>query len=269
MCVADNDNVPVTADETPAKTTWRESNPELAAASAELVNRHRKERAAVEKAEDKSLRKAGRNATIRQNIGAGWNGKPDNDNIGWPLAKALKTSGEEHLLRAAMEYRRIEASANSGSQLGGVSVGDEPVQIDQRTWINRRGEIVTKGLRKITAVAYADAPPTQAARTNEDTMRPAAPVPKLWRGDERVNAMIDDKARLSRLRGALGPLLDVFEEAVLSGRTLEEIGRASGAGNKISAMGGGRALVVMGLQVVASEMQRIRMDEQAPRLRAA
>lgn len=266
MCDADNDNVPTDA---PAQPKWREANPELAAASAELVNRHRREKAAVEKVEDKACRKAGRNATIRQHIGDGWDGEPDNDNIGWPLAKALKTSGEEYLLRAAMEYRRIDASANSGALLGGSSIGVEPVQVDQRTWINRSGELVTKGLRKLTAAAYADVPATQAARTNEDTMRPAAPVPKPWRGDEPVNAMIDDKVRLARLHAALGPLLGVFEDAVLCGRTLEEIGRGAGAGNKISAMGGGRALVVMGLHVVASELQRIRMDEQAPRLRAA
>lgn len=268
MCAADNDNVPAN-DNAPAKPTWREANPDLAAASAELVDRHRKEKAAASSYEDKSCRKAGRNATIRQHIGEDWDGEPDNDNIGWPLAKALKTAGNEHLLRAAMEYRRIDASANSGALLGGSSVGVEPVQVDQRTWINRSGEIVTKGLRKLTAVAYADIPATQAARTNEDTMRPAAPVPKPWRGDERVNAMIDDKVRLARLHAALGPLLGVFEDAVLCGRTLEEIGRGAGAGNKNAAMGGGRALVIMGLQVVASELQRIRMDEKAPKLRAA
>ncbi|MCW0235264.1 MAG: hypothetical protein OJJ21_16810 [Ferrovibrio sp.] len=226
--------------------------------------------AATRKAEAKACRRAGAPARHRQILGDGWDGKADNDNIGWPLAKALKADGKEHLLRAAMEYRRIEASANSGSQLGGTALGLEPVRLDQKTWVNREGEVVTKGERKLTSAAYADVAPTQAGRQTEGMMRPAQPAPKPWNGDAKVNAMIDDKDRLARLRGVLGPMVDAFEDAVLSGRTLEDIGRGVGrASSKSSAAPAGKAIVIMALYVVASELQRIRMDEAAPSLRAA
>ncbi|GLK82771.1 hypothetical protein [Ancylobacter defluvii] len=197
MCDASNDNVPSTAtvDATPAKPKWREADPELAAASAALADKHRKEMIAAAKLESRACRRAGAQARHRQLLGESWDGEADNDNRTWPLAKALIADGKEHLLRAAMEYRRIEASANSGAQLGGTAIGLEPVQIDQRTWIRPDGQIVYKGECKLTAAKFAEVLPTQASRASDGMMRTAAPVPKAWDGDAKVNARVDDPAQ--------------------------------------------------------------------------
>ncbi|UOK71697.1 hypothetical protein [Ancylobacter polymorphus] len=257
----DNDNAPT--------TKWRETYADLAAESAAHVATARKARETAQRAEAKSCRKAGTRARHRQILGEDWDGEADNDNRSWPLAKALIADGKTSLLRAAMEYRRIEASANSGTLLGGTSLGMEPVQIDQRTWIRPDGEIIYKGERRLTAAAYADVPPTQAGRQTDGMMRPAAPVPKPWSGDEKVNARIDDQRRLARLRSALGPLVECFEAAAVYGETLEQVGRSAGSGNRAGAMGAGKALVMVGLYAVQNELARIRMDETAPSLRAA
>lgn len=268
MCDADNDNVPTT--DTPAKPKWREDNPDLAAASAELVNRHRKEMAVVERAEGKACRKAGRNATIRQHIGEGWDGEPDNDNIGWPLAKALKTDGKEHLLRAAMEYRRIEASANSGALLNGSKPESDYVSIDHESTIMEDGSIAYGKVRRSrSAEAIGSTPSRRSNAANEATMHPSSPAAKKWNGDVPVINMLDDKRRLARLHIALGPLVKPFEDAVVCGETLEAVGRASGARNKMSASGAGKALVITGLYAVQEELSRIHRDESEPARRAA
>jgi hypothetical protein len=259
VCDADNDNVPT--DATPAKPKWREANPELAAASAELANRHRKEKAAVEKAEAKSCRRAGARARHRQILGEDWDGKPDNDN-GWPLARALLDDDKRHLLKYAMAYRRIESSANSQALLGGSSLGFEPVQIDQRTWVRPDGALVYKGERKITAAGYAsEMPPVQKTSTTETTMRPAAPVPKPWRGDERVNAMIDNQRRLARIKAALGPVVEPFERLCIDGATLEVVGRELGSNGKARAEATAKAVAIMALYTIATQLGHLKYED--------
>lgn len=261
MRAVDNDNIPFGTDTAPAKPKWRETNQELAAASAELVNRHRKEMAAMDRAEGKACRKAGRNATIRQRIGEGWDGKSDNDN-GWPLARALLDDDKRHLLKYAMAYRRIESSANSQALLGGAALGYEPVQVDQRTWVRPDGEVVYKGERKITAAAYVgDVPATKKSSTNDNTMRPAAPVPKPWRGDERVNAMIDNQRRLARIKGALGPVVEPFERLCIDGATLEVVGRELGAKGRVSAETTARAIATMALYTIATCIGHLKYED--------
>lgn len=243
---AANDNVP----------SWRDANPELAKASAARIAATRNPELASAELEAYRSRIA-----ARQSIGEGWDGAA-NDNNGWPLAKALLADDKGQLLRYAMAYRRIEASAHSQAQLGGSALGVEPVQVDQRTWVRPDGEIVYTGVRKLTAAGYAeDQPATQKSRTDETTMKAAAPVPKKWNGDDRVNAMLDNQRTLQRIRARLGPLVEPFERLAIDGATLEEVGRELGSGNRAGAMGAAKAMAVMALYVVADALGTIRRED--------
>lgn len=197
----------------------------------------------------------------RQSIGDGWDGRT-NDNIGWPLAKALLAAGQQDLLKYAMRYRQIETSATSEVLLGGTSLGQDPVQIDQKTWVRPDGSVAYLGDRKITSAKFAgEAPATQKVRTSDTTMKAAAPVPKKWNGDAKVIDHIDDTRRLARLRAALGPIVAPVEEAVLHGATLEEVGRGMGAGSQKGASATGKAVVCMGLNVVREVLGEIRRED--------
>ena len=198
----------------------------------------------------------------RQSIGDGWDGKPDTESMGWPLAKALLAEGSHDLLKYAMRYRQIELSANNEAVLGGTNSPVDMLQIDQRTWIKPNGEVAYTGVRKLTsAQCIGDIPAAQKTRTSDQTMRAAAPVPKKWNGDAKVIDHIDDCRRLELLRAALGPLVEPFEAAVVYGETLESVGRSIGAGSLRGAQITGKAVVVMCLGIVKGVMGEInRMD---------
>ncbi|CAH1657063.1 conserved hypothetical protein [Hyphomicrobiales bacterium] len=189
------------------------------------------------KRDDRAAEKLKRSIRARQAIGDGWDGRPDNDNIAWPLAKALLAEKNGDLLKYAIRYRQIEASATSGAQLGGTSQGMEFMPLDQRTWLNAKGEVVNKGARRLTAVEV----------TGDIGTHNGAKVAKKWNGDAKVHAMIDDKALLAQLRNRLGIILEPFEELVLHGKTYEHVGRMMGIGNHAGAKGAASALVHMGL----------------------
>lgn len=194
----------------------------------------------------------------RQSIGDGWDGKPDTESMGWPLAKALLAEGNHDLLKYAMRYRQIELSANNEAVLGGKSTAGEAIQIDQKTWVRPDGSVAYLGERKLTAAKYVgDLPHKQMTKANDNTMRVAAPVPKKWTGDDVVIAHMDDMGRLAVLKRALGPLVEPFEAAVVYGATLEAVGRSIGAGSQKGASASGRAVVMMGLHVVRNTLGEI------------
>lgn len=253
-------------DNTPAPLKWREVNQELVAASAAKTAAAREVREQAAKAEAKAAKSAGRNATVRQHIGEDWDGKADNDNpIGWPLAKALLADGKQHLLKYAMRYRRIEASATSDARLDGKKPESEMVSIDHETHIMPNGEIAYGKVRKsVSAEAIGSTPSRRSNVTNEATMHPSSPVAKKWNGDAKVIDMVDDKRRLAQLRTKLGVFVEPFEEAVLHGATLEAVGRMMGAGSVRGAQTSAKVMLQMGLYSVADELGEIRRDDLAP-----
>jgi len=84
----------------------------------------------------------------------------------------------------------------------------------------------------------------------------AAAVPKAWNGDRAVLARIDAAPKLARIRAALGPLLIPFERLVLEGKKLEQVGWNCFATNERAAMSIGGAVLMLGLGVVAEELER-------------
>src|SRR5690606_35890470 len=95
--------------------------------------------------------------------------------------------------------------------------------------------------------------------------RNAVQVPRKWNGDAGLLAKVDNAPILSRLRRALGPIVDDFEDAVCGNTTLEQIGRRRGVGNATGAKGAGRALIFLGFTIVDQEWRDIDTDARGTR----
>ena len=192
---------------------------------------------------------------IRHNIGKDWDGKAANDNIAWPLAKALLAEGNKELLKYAIAYRKIYNTAKSEAVLGG-SAPEREMNLEQR-FIHADDESTPKGTRQLTA-ANVDIPAKR--KTPTDSLEPSgngSSVPKPLNGDAAVNDMIDAKLQLERLQAKLGHLADPLEMAVVDGATLEAVGNACGIANRAGSMGAGRAIVHMGLITVRDSLGKL------------
>jgi hypothetical protein len=107
-------------------------------------------------------------------------------------------------------------------------------------------------------------PQNEDKRKDNDKPNPTRPgIARSYskRGDEMVVSVIDAKRDLQRLRSALGPLAEPFEEAVLDGDTLTAIGERRQAGQ--SSPGAGKLVVMMGLEVVEQEFRRMDRERHA------
>lgn len=230
------------------------------------IRRRRAERvSAAQRAEAKAVKRQKARIAARQSIGDGWDGRADNDNVNWPLVKALFAEGNHDLVKYAIRYRQIEASATSGAQLTGQTPTDgDYLVVAHETAFNNNGEIVYGKVRRSrSADAIGSTPPRQANRATETTMKPSGPVPKKWNGDAKVNAMLDDRVLLARLRARLGVIVEPFEELVLHGATLEKVGRSMGAGNVRAAMSSAKTIAHLGLISVRDELGELRREDLA------
>lgn len=191
---------------------------------------------------------------------APWDGTmcPANDNIGWPLAKALLAEKNYELLFVAVRYRQIERSATSGYQLMGLSPAAD-LSIARRSEIGENGDISQGNVRRSkSADAIATTPGRKAKATDSDDGEPAlmrsSSVPRPWTGDEKLHAMIDAKKILEKLHEAIGAFVEPLEAMVVKGATYEEVGRRFGVGNRAGAMGFARGVAHLGLQTAQGVM---------------
>lgn len=210
---------------------------------------------------ERTVRKITRRIAMRQAIGEGWDGAA-NDNQPWPMAKALLAEGNKDLLKYAMAYKKIEASANSEATLGGsgVSLGGG-MQLEHETFIRPNGDIAHGRVRQSRA-ASVDIPPKRKIPPFPDAEtgieRNSVRVQKPWSGDDKVNDMIDNKAILHFLQDKLGPLVEPFEMACIDGKTYEEVGRAMGVGSKRGAQSAASAMIHMALITVRDALSGLR-----------
>lgn len=194
---------------------------------------------------------------VRAKIGKDWDGKAANDNIAWPLAKALLAEGNKELLKYAIAYRRIYTLAKSEAVLGGKGIEMESLSLDRYVYEDKEtGEPKYNNVKQSKA-ADVDIPPRRKAAANDDTRQNTSSVPKPWNGDKPVNDMIDAKRQLAGLQARLGYLVDPLELAVIDGATLEAVGNSAGIANRAGAMGAGRALVHMGLVTVRDSLGKL------------
>ena len=221
----------------------------------------------------KTYRKLSAQLRSRQSIG---NPRADNDNQAWPLAEQLRRDGNEALLSVAERYRTVYEAAMYEPRL----VGNQPDDFwspEQNHSINQKtGKLKLNGQKRsktAAAMPVDDGTFKVVSVTDEawEQMVEAGPVtfprrPKMqmlrkWNGDAVLIAAIDAKPMLARLQVALGPLLDVFEDAVISGMTFTDIGRTGGIGQH--AAGAGKFAVMLGLQTVQEEFRRIDLENAA------
>lgn len=187
---------------------------------------------------------------LRAEHGKDWDGKAANDNIAWPLAKALLAEGNTELLKYAMAYRRIYEQAK-GEVLIGINAAPAPeLSIVYRNSIDESTGRITYGAELVSKAAGNDIPPTVARPTNPDSKKKAAPIPKPWTGDRAINDAIDARECLSWIQLRLGAIREPFEMACIDGATLQEVGNATGVANRGGAMAAGRAIVHLGLITV-------------------
>lgn len=187
----------------------------------------------------------------RAKFGKDWDGKAANDNIAWPLAKALLAEGNGELLKYAMAYRKIYDQAKADVLIGVKGApADVALTVVHRSRVDEATGNIVYGGELISKAANADIPPTRAVPTNPDSKKKAAPVPRPWTGDKPINDKLDAQGKLSALQSRLGHLCEPFEMACIDGATLQEVGNAVGIANRAGAMGAGRAIVHMALITV-------------------
>lgn len=184
---------------------------------------------------------------------ADWDGTmcPANDNIGWPLAKALLAEKNHDLLLVAIRYRQIERAATSGYQLMGLSPTAD-LSIVHVSELEDDGSIsFGKVRRSKSADAVATTSGRKARVISNDEADPAyarsSSVQRPWNGDDKLHAMIDGKRVLEKLREAIGAFVEPLEAMVVEGATYEEVGRRFGVGNRAGAMGFARGVAHVGL----------------------
>lgn len=182
-----------------------------------------------------------------------------NDNVAWPLARALLAEGNKDLLKYAVKYRLIYDRAKSEVVFGGT-VPDSDMGLEQRV-ANNDNECLYLGVRQSNAAAVDIPAKRKRATDSLEPMPQSSNVPKPWNGDYAVNVMIDAKRELARLQLKLGPIVEPFEMAVVDGATLEAVGNAAGIASRGGAMSAGRAIVHLGLVTLRGAMGGLnRMD---------
>jgi hypothetical protein len=195
-----------------------------------------KERADAERAAEAArCMELKRALLVRKATGFRWS-VPANDNQAWPLAQQLRKDGNEPLLGVAERYRTLFDSAHTSAPLIGTEQGNDFMPLVQKVWDRPDGSTANKGvltLKHHVVDVRGETPGADivVARREPTTFlrRPAKPAAKRWNGDNLIIAVIDSKRDLVRLRTALGPLAKTFEEAVVHGATLTDIGRGRGS----------------------------------------
>jgi len=187
----------------------------------------------------------------RASIGKDWDGGADNDNnINWPIGKALLAEGNHDLLKYAMRYRKIYDQAKSEVALGFKGTPPAEMTIARRSTLDESTGRISYGAEVLRVSAGIDIPSVQKTPTNSDSKKNAAPVPKPWTGDMELINALDARGLLAMLQSRIGSTLEPFEMAVVESATLEQVGNAAGIASRGGAMAAGRAIVHMGLIAV-------------------
>lgn len=196
-----------------------------------------------------------------------WDGTPDaaNDNVGWPLARALRIEGNLELLRIAVRYRQIERDATDGCQLMGLSPTAD-LGLDRESKANEDGSITFGKVRKSSSAnAAASTPGRRSKSTARDdgttSHLRSSNVQRKWTGDDKLNARIDASRILAELRAAVGAFAGPLEALVVEGETYEQVGRSAGIGNRAGAIGYGRGVAHQGLLAAKDVFARYTLNQ--------
>jgi hypothetical protein len=196
---------------------------------------------------------------------------PANDNQAWPLLAQLRKDGNDVLIPVAQRYRRLWERSRV-EPLQGTNPEADIFNIVQRLAAKNdpdgrtKGTLRTRHAAGIGAGGKTKRAPDPDKRADDDMPNPTRPGTartRSWRGEDLVVSVIDAKRDIARLRAILGIGAEPFEEAVCLGSTLTEVGQSRGAGQ--SSPGAGKLVVMMGLQAVQEEFQRMDRERHADR----
>jgi len=226
--------------------------------------------AAKVKAQEKAMARIRRPIEARQAIGDP--SCPANDNEDFPLLAVLRRDGLDAHIAIVKRYQRLVALCECEplkgidySRTTGMNVeyrnkplkGEEEVEAAANDNFKGGkvpgGEIEYRAEVKRSKGAF-DIPPAMGMPTNgsdsdnPSSIRTAGYSMKF--SEDLLISQIDAKPVLARIRDALGPLLDPFEDAVLGRMKFTEIGGKEGF-PKRSSSDAGRALVFRALAAAA------------------
>ncbi|MCR5941861.1 hypothetical protein FG152_13655 [Ochrobactrum sp. XJ1] len=134
-----------------------------------------------------------------------------------------------------------------------AEVGHQGIDIARRRSFDDNGRMRDHGMRESKKVAISRGVRNSVTADDVPNRTQAPAVPTI--GEDSLIAHMDAKAILGPLRAALGPLLDVFELAALSGLTMTQIGEFRGFKGK-QASAAGKALVYAAVDVVREAWNR-------------
>lgn len=193
----------------------------------------------------------------------------------FPLLEALRREGREDLVAIVGRYRRLVALCEAEPLKGldySKADGGEVVRVSKRLtpeedidaagaggWESvPDGEIKQSGKVKKSKGAHASTAKRTVVADNDNIA--AGSVIKTESlhvkiTDEILNAHIDAKPILAELRWSLGPLVELFEDAVLGGMSYTDVGRKSGEDGRPSVAG--KAIVGMACGTISVKWQEI------------
>jgi hypothetical protein len=215
------------------------------------------------KAERKAMAKITKRIEKRQSIGDPMCRQSEGEDF--PLMEALRREGNGEAIAIVLRYRRLVAlceaeplkgldySKRDGGEIVRVSRNLTPeADIDAAAasdWQNvPDGEIKQSSKIKKSKGAYASVPKRTVVADNDNAatgsvIKTESLHVKLT--DEILNEHIDAKPVLAKLRYALGPLVEPFEDVVLGGKSYTDIGKRQGEGAKPAVAG--KAIVGMAI----------------------
>lgn len=221
--------------------------------------------------ERKDMAKERRRINKRQRIGdPSCEQSRDED---FPLLAVLRRDGNDEAIRVVSEYRRLAALcaaeplkgiAYSSRQATGLSVEYRSKKMDGVSEVNLAkragwkgdnvpdGEIEYDGRVRKSKGAHSLPPRRKVAIEYDDNCEaPTGRTESLHVKvtEDVLHERIDKYPLLLRIRSSLGPLVDLFEDAVLGGQTLQSIGERAGFRGR-DAASAGKALVMQAVSTV-------------------
>lgn len=176
-----------------------------------------------------------------------------NDNEAIPICEALVRDRRIDDAALIRRYRHLFDVAGSPDTGGNAEVGTVGMNVAERTSITADGHLKSHGVRISMNAKVSSGTKTGVA--DEDTPRASNAPLRFNGGEDGLIAYMDAKPILGRLRAAMGPLVEMFEDAAISGRTLTEMGKARGFNGK-QASAAAKSIVYMAIDALREEWAR-------------
>lgn len=169
-----------------------------------------------------------------------------------PLCEALirdQRSDDSALVRRYMALVDVAGLPEKDDR---VEWGQDGIGVAKRTSFDSNGNEKDHGVRMTVARSTVG---EKVSAASDDGQYPARSPAHAPRGEDNIIAHIDAKAFLGPIRAAMGPLLDVFEDALFDRRTLTEIGEKRGFKGK-QASAAGKAILYMSIDTLRDVWNR-------------